>query len=176
MRTTLLLLASLTGLAMIGAPAMADTDCASKRAALTVAVDAVLAEASADPIVLADLTAKVDAADAALKALNDACGDQAKTATMPPATAIMGGAGDAGSRAAPRAAAASADDAAAVAGSEMMERTGRTHVTVGDAPTPHGAGAAVVSQQAAILVADMRAAIAANDLAGIRKIAGGKAN
>jgi hypothetical protein len=167
MRSTLIVLASLAGLAMTGAPAMADSDCAGMRAALSAAVDEVLAQASAEPIVLADLTAQVDAADAALKALTEACGDTAKTATMPAASAVTGGtAGSGGER----------EQTERPSPADMMERTGRTHVTVTAMPEPHAASAAVFSQQAALLVADMRAAIAAGDLAGIRRIARDKAN
>ncbi len=164
MRYTLIVLTSLAGLAMTGAPALA-SDCASMRANLSAAIDDVLTAASADPIELADLTAKVNGADAALKALTDACGDQATTATMAPATAIgPAGSGD------------KSGETPRPSPAEMMERTGRTHVTIADTPQPKAASAAVVSQQAATLVADLRAAIAANDLAGIRKIAGGSDN
>ncbi len=174
MRTFLVVLAGVAGLAMTGAPALADGDCASMRAGLSAAVGDVLAQASADPIVLADLTAKVDAADAALKALNEVCGGQAKTASMPAATAVTGGGtgigdvvvGSGGER----------EQTPRPSPAEMMERTGRTHVTIQGAPVVQAASAAVVSQQAAILVADMRAAIEAGDLVGIRKIAGDKAN
>ena len=167
MRTTLLLLAGLAGLAMSVAPAMADSDCASKRAALSVAVDAVMGQASADPIVLADLTAKVDAADAALKALKEACGGQANTASMPAGTAVIGGASGSGN---------DRDQTQRPSPAEMMERTGRTHVTVDKGPQQNAASAAVASQQAAVLVADLRAAIEAGDIASIRKIAGDSAN
>ncbi len=167
---TLIVLTSLAGLAMTGAPTLA-SDCASMRANLSAAVSEVLSAASADPIEIADLSAKVNGADAALKALTDACGDHATTATMPPATAITAtGGGDKSGTVQPPSPA------------EMMERTGRTHVTVGSAPTvgntpvPNAANAAVVSQKAAALVADLRAAIAANDLAGIHKIAANSDN
>ena len=122
MRTILVILAGLAGLAMTGTSALA-SDCAEMRANLSAAVSGVLAAASADPIELADLTAKVNGADAALKALTDACGDQAKTATMPAATAVMGPAGS-GEK---------SGETQRPSPSEMMERTGRTHVTVGDA-------------------------------------------
>ncbi len=164
MRTILVILAGVAGLAMTGS-ALA-SDCAQMRANLSAAVSDVLTAASADPIELAVLTAKVNGADAALKALTDACGDQAKTGTMPAATAVMGPAGS-GER---------SGETLRPSPAEMMERTGRTHVTIGEGPVPNAASAAVVSQQAAALVADLRAAIAADDLAGIRKIAGGSAN
>ncbi len=167
MRYTLIVLASLTGLAMSGAQALA-SDCASMRANLSAAVGDVLSAASASPIDLADLTAKVNGADAALKALNDACGDHAQVGSMPPATAVSGapGSGDGKSGETQRPSPV-----------EMMERTGRTHVTIGDQQLkPNAASAAVVEQKAATLVGDLRAAIAANDLAGIRKIADDQAN
>ena len=165
MRTTLIVLASLAGLALTGVPALADGDCAGMRATLGTAVDDVLTQARADPIVLADLMATVDAADAALKALTDACGDQAKSATMPAATAVIGFAGNGTERALTQ----------RPTPAEMMERTGRTHVRQENAPVPNAASAARAPQQAAALIADMRAAIAANDLAGIRRIAAGSA-
>ncbi len=162
MRYTFIVLASLTGLAMSGASALA-SDCASMRANLSAAVDDVLGAASAEPIDLAELSARVNGADAALKALTDACGEQAETGTMPAATAVIGmaGSGDGKSGETPRPSPA-----------EMMERTGRTHVSLAGTPAPQAASAAVVEQRAAALVEDMRAAIAANDVAGIRKIAG----
>ena len=165
MRPFLVILAGVAGLAMSGPSALA-SDCAQMRANLSAAVSDVLTAASADPIELADLTAKVNGADAALKALTDTCGEQAKTATMPAATAVMGPAGSA----------ERSGETQRPSPSEMMARTGRTHVTIGNTPETRGASAAVVSQQAASLVADLRAAIAADDLAGIRKIAGDSAN
>ena len=165
MRKTLIVVAGLAGLALSGVQAVAANDCAAMRAALDGAVGDVLAGANADPIVLADLAAKVDAADAALMALNETCRDQAKTATMPAATAVIGPAGSVKSGETPRPSPA-----------EMMERTGRTHVTIDKAPKENAAPATVTAEQAAALVADMRTAIAANDLAGISKIAGDLAN
>ena len=165
MRFTLIVLASLAGLALTGAPALANGDCAQMRATLKTAVDDVLTQASAEPIVLADLTAKVDAADAALKALNDACGDHAVTATMPAATPTVGVAGSGDYR----------EQTPHPSPAEMMQRTGRTHVTIEQTRMPQAASAAVFTQQTASLVSNLRAAIAANDLAGIRKIAGGSA-
>ncbi len=160
MRTFLVILAGVAGLAAAGAPAMA-SDCATMRANLSAAVADVLATAGADPIDVAALTAKVNGADAALQALTDACGDQAKTGGMPAATAVIGPAGSAKSGETPRPSPA-----------EMMERTGRTHGGIGETPPMvNAAAAAGVQQQAAALVGDLRAAIAADDLAGIRKIA-----
>lgn len=167
MRMTLIILASLSGLAMMGAPAVAAGDCASLRAELSAAVDDVLAQASAEPIVLADLTAKVDAVDAALKAVDEACGGHATTATMPAATAVAGSATGSGTE---------RGQTPRPSPTEMMERTGRTHVTIDAAPVPKAASAAVASQRAAMLVKDLRAAIDAGDLAGIRKIAADAAN
>lgn len=168
MRNTLIVLASLAGLAMSGLPALADSDCAAMRAKLDTALDDMLTQARFEPIMLADLTVKVDAADAALMAANEACGEQAQTATMPAATAVSGAGTVSGSDGTERAGSQRPTPA------DLMERTGRTHVAVGAMPVTRAAGT-VDPRRAAALIADLRAAIATGDLAGIRKIAGGSA-
>ena len=169
MRNTLIVLASLAGLAISGLPALADGDCAAMRAKLGTAIGAMLTEARAEPIVLADLKAKVDGADAALAAVNEACGGQAQTATMPAATAVSGAGTISGSDGTERAGAQHPTPA------DLMERTGRTHVTVGDMPVAR-ATSTMDPQRAAALIADLRAAIAAGDLAAIGRIADGAPN
>ncbi len=170
MRTIMVILAGFAGLAMAAAPALASSDCAGMRANLSKAVDAVLVAARADPIDLANLSAKVDGADAALKVLADACGDQVVTASMPAATAVSGAGSVAVGSGSDR------EQTPKPSPSEMMERTGRTHVTVQAMPVTNAASAGATPERAAALVTDLRAAIAANDLAEIRKIAGDSAN